>query len=57
MGLFIVIVVFSLVIANFAWAILNINKNHPNRLLWHLFICFFPILGPIIFFANNKRSI
>lgn len=55
MGIFIVIIISSLVIVNFVWAILNIKSNEPHRLLWHLLICFFPIIGPLIFMANKKK--
>ncbi|WOC52298.1 hypothetical protein BPO_1651 [Bergeyella porcorum] len=55
MGTIFLIVIFALIIANFIWAILNIKKNQPYRLLWHLFICFFPVFGPLIFMANNKK--
>ncbi len=54
MGLLIVITILSLIIGNFVYAILNIRKDDPYRLLWHLFICF-PIIGPLVFLSVKGR--
>ncbi|WP_076595340.1 PLDc N-terminal domain-containing protein [Chryseobacterium sp. RU33C] len=43
-----------LVIFNFIFVLIKI-QNDKNRLLWHLLICFFPVIGPLIYLANKKK--
>jgi uncharacterized membrane protein YhaH (DUF805 family) len=43
-----------LVFLNFIFAIIKL-QNDRNRLLWHLFVCFFPVIGPLIYLANRKK--
>ncbi|MDD1552465.1 PLDc N-terminal domain-containing protein [Riemerella anatipestifer] len=55
MNVLILTLVFTLIIANFIWAVVNIGKNEPNRLLWHLFVCFFSVFGPLVFLAKSRK--
>jgi type II secretory pathway component PulF len=48
---------YCLLIFSFSLAIIKISKLKSNkRLIWHLIVCFLPIIGPLIFFASNYNK-
>ncbi|WP_411911982.1 PLDc N-terminal domain-containing protein [Chryseobacterium salviniae] len=54
------LIVYTFIITSFCLAIFKISKLKSNkRLIWHLIVCFFPVIGTIIFFASNdyKQSL
>ncbi|WP_143018988.1 PLDc N-terminal domain-containing protein [Chryseobacterium taihuense] len=45
---------YCLLLFSFCVAIIKTRKlKSYNRLVWHLIICFLPIIGPLLFFASN----
>lgn len=58
-SLTILLIFYFLLILSFCIAIIKISKlKSHKRLIWHLIVCFMPIIGPLIFFASesNKHS-
>ena len=48
---------YCLLLFSFVLAIIKISKLKSNkRLIWHLIVCFLPIIGPLIFFASNSNK-
>lgn len=52
--MFVFLLICSIVIINFVIAILVLQNEKKNRLIWHLVVCFFPIIGPLVYFAYKK---
>lgn len=45
----IIVLLFLISLIIYVWAILNIDKNDPNRLLWYVILFITPILGPLAY--------
>lgn len=54
-------IILSIILVNFIIAILLLHNEKNNRLIWHLLICFFPVIGPLMYFLyksnllNNRK--
>jgi len=51
----IVFIVLTLIVLNFIFVLFKL-KNEKNRLIWHLIICFFPVIGPLLYLAYRKEK-
>ena len=52
----IIVILFLVSIAIYIWAVINIDKNDPNRLLWFILMFFTPILGPLAYLAYYLKK-
>jgi hypothetical protein len=54
-------VVFSIIVILFQlWALIDILKSDfrekINKIIWILLVCFFPVIGTILYFAIGKNQ-